>query len=213
MARYIGPVCKMCRREGEKLFLKGERCFSAKCAFERRNYAPGQHGQNRRFKMSNYGVQLREKQKIRRTYGLLERQFHNTYVKASRERGITGENMLVKLESRVDNIVYRLGFAPSLRAARQLISHAHFEVNGKTVNIPSYMVKPGDVVRVRDNSPMRTNSESIVHISMRRAREGRTVPYLSLDKARMEGAYLQTPRREEIPVTGREQLVVELYSR
>ncbi|MBM3326001.1 MAG: 30S ribosomal protein S4 [Calditrichaeota bacterium] len=213
MARYTGPVCKLCRREGSKLFLKGERCFTAKCAFERRNYAPGQHGQNRRFKISNYGIQLREKQKIRRAYGLLERQFHTTYEKASRERGITGENMLIRLESRLDNIVYRLGMSPSLRAARQLVSHAHFEVNGRIVNIPSYRLKPGDVVRVRDRSPMRLNSDSIVHTAMRRIREGRAAPYLTLDKAKMEGIFIQTPKREEIPVIGREQLVVELYSR
>ncbi|MBM3328656.1 MAG: 30S ribosomal protein S4 [Calditrichaeota bacterium] len=213
MARYTGPVCKMCRREGEKLFLKGERCFSAKCAFERRGYPPGQHGQNRRLKMSNYGIQLREKQKIRRVYGLLERQFHNTYEKASRERGVTGENMLARLESRLDNVVHRLGMAPSLRAARQLVSHDHFEVNGRPVNIPSYRLRPGDVVRVREGSPMRSDADSQVHNSMRRIHEGRTVPYLSLDKARMEGTYLQIPKREEIPVSGREQLVVELYSR
>lgn len=209
MARDTGPVCRMCRREGEKLFLKGERCFGAKCSFERRGYAPGQHGQNRRFKQSNYGVQLREKQKIRRVFGLLETQFRNTYEKASRERGVTGENMLRRLESRLDNIVHRLGMAPSLRAARQLVNHGHFEVNGKAVNIPSYMLKPGDVVRVCETS----RKLELIHESMRRLREGRTVPYLTLDKARMEGVYVALPKREEIPVTGREQLVVELYSR
>jgi small subunit ribosomal protein S4 len=209
MARDTGPVCKQCRREGEKLFLKGERCFSAKCSFERRGYAPGQHGQNRRFKQSNYGMQLREKQKIRRVFGLLERQFRNNYEKASRERGITGENMLIKLESRLDNIVYRLGMAPSLRAARQLVNHSHFEVNGRMVNIPSYILKPGDTVRVRAGS----RKMEFIHESMRHVREGRMVPYLTLDKARMEGVYVAKPKREEIPVTGREQLVVELYSR
>ncbi len=213
MARYTGPVCKLCRREGSKLLLKGERCFTPKCALERRNYAPGQHGQNRRVKVSNYGIQLREKQKIRRMFGLLERQFRITYDKASRERGVTGENMLIRLESRLDNVVYRLGMAPSLRTARQLVSHSHFEVNGQVVNIPSFRLKPGDIVRVRDNSPMRVNPESVVHNSMRRIREGRTVPYLALDKARMEGTLIQKPKREEIPITGREQLVVELYSR
>jgi len=209
MARDTGPVCRMCRREGEKLFLKGERCFGAKCAFDRRGYAPGQHGQNRRFKQSNYGIQLREKQKIRRVYGLLEAQFRNNYEKASRERGVTGENMLRRLESRLDNVVYRLGIAPSLRAARQLVNHGHFEVNGKPVDIPSYTVKPGDVVRVREKS----RKLELIHESMRHLRDGRTVPYLTLDKARMEGTYVALPKRDEIPVTGRESLVVELYSR
>jgi len=209
MARDTGPVCRMCRREGEKLFLKGERCFGAKCAFDRRGYAPGQHGQNRRFKVSNYGIQLREKQKIRRVFGLLEAQFRNNYEKASRERGVTGENMLRRLESRLDNIVYRLGIAPSLRAARQLVNHGHFEVNGKPVDIPSYTMKPGDVVRVRE----RSRKMELIHESMRHLRDGRLVPYLALDKARMEGTYVALPKREEIPVTGRESLVVELYSR
>ncbi len=209
MARDTGPVCRMCRREGEKLFLKGERCFSIKCSFEKRGYAPGQHGQNRRFKVSNYGIQLREKQKIRRVYGLLEKQFRNIYEKAIRERGVTGENMLRRLESRLDNIVYRLGMAPSLRAARQLVNHGHLEVNGHSVDIPSYTLKPGDVVRVSEKS----RKLELLHESMRRLRYARTVPYLQLDKAKMEGAYIAAPRRDEIPVTGREQLVVELYSR
>lgn len=209
MARDTGPVCRMCRREGEKLFLKGDRCFSVKCSFERRGYAPGQHGQNRRFKQSSYALQLREKQKIRRVFGMLETQFRNNYEKAVRERGITGENMLIRLESRLDNIVYRLGMAPSLRAARQLVNHGHFEVNKRLVNIPSFTLKPGDTIRVRGTS----RKLEIIHEAMRRLREGRTVPYLQLDKARMEGVYVAQPKREEIPVTGREQLVVELYSR
>lgn len=209
MARYTGPVCKLCRREGEKLFLKGERCFSGKCAFDRRGYAPGQHGMNRRFKQSNYGIQLREKQKIRRSYGLLERQFRNTYAKAVREKGVTGEQMLVRLESRIDSVVYRLGLAPSLASARQLVNHGHFEVNNRKVSIPSFLMKPGDKVRVREKS----RKLELIHHSMQRVRENRMVPYLSLDKARMEGEYLARPKREEIPVTAREQLVVELYSR
>lgn len=209
MARYTGPVCKLCRREGMKLHLKGERCNTAKCAIERRNFPPGEHGQNRRFKQSNFGIQLREKQKIRRTYGLLERQFHTTYKKASVERGVTGENLLVRLETRIDKIVYRLGLAPSLNAARQLVNHGHFEVNGKSVNIPSYRMRPGDTVRVRENS----RKMEMIHDSMRRKREEQLAPYLALDKAKMEGALLDRPQREDIPVVGNEQLVVELYSR
>ncbi len=209
MARYTGPVCKLCRRESEKLFLKGERCFSAKCSFERRGYAPGQHGQSRRFKRSDYGIQLREKQKIRRSYGMLEKQFRNVYKRATHERGVTGERLLVVLESRLDVIVYRLGLATSLRAARQLVSHGHFEVNGRKVNIPSYRMKPGDTVRVRE----RSRKLEVIHESMRRIREGRVVPYLALDKAKMEGVYVTEPKREEIPIKAREQLVVELYSR
>jgi len=209
MARYTGPACKLCRRESEKLFLKGERCYSNKCALERRNYAPGQHGQNRRFKQSNYSVQLREKQKIRRIYGLLERQFRLAYQKAIRSHGITGEQMLVQLESRIDTIVFRLGLAPSLKAARQLVSHGHFEVNSRKVDIPSFKLRPGDIIRVREDS----RKLEIIHESMRRARRGAAVNYLELDKAKMEGIYLNRPKREEIPVTAREQLVIELYSR
>ncbi len=209
MARYTGPVCKLCRREGEKLFLKGERCNSSKCAFERRGYAPGQHGQSRRFKRSDYGIQLREKQKIRRYYGVLERQFHNAYNKATSERGITSENLLVGLESRLDTAVYRLGMAPSMKSARQLVNHGHFKVNGRKVDIPSYKLKPGDVVSVRD----RSRQLETIHESMRKVREGRMVPYFTLDKAKMEGIYVAAPKREEIPLKAREQLVVELYSR
>jgi len=209
MARYTGPACKLCRREGEKLHLKGERCFSAKCSFDRRGYAPGQHGANRRFKQSNYGIQLREKQKIRRTYGILENQFRNSYEKAVKERGVTGERLLIRLESRLDTVVYRLGLAPSLKAARQLVSHGHFEVNTIKTNIPSFMMKPGDKVRVRENS----RELEIIHQSMQRIRDNRMVPYLALDKARMEGEYLDLPKRDEIPITAKEQLVIELYSR
>jgi len=192
-----------------KLFLKGERCFSTKCSFERRGYPPGQHGQSRRFKQSDFGLQLREKQKIRRSYGLVERQFRNTYRKATGERGVTGENMLIRLETRFDNIVFRLGMAPSLKAARQLVGHGHFLLNGRKVNIPSYLVKPGDVIQVREHS----RKLEIIHEAMRRVREERLVSYLSLDKARMEGVLLTRPKREEIPMTGNEKLVVELYSR
>jgi len=209
MSRYTGPVCKLCRREGAKLFLKGERCYSNRCSLDRRNFPPGQHGQNRKFKQSNYGIQLREKQKIRRIYGLGESQFRKTYERAVRERGVTGERLLVLLESRLDSIVYRLGMAPSLQSARQLVNHGHFLVNGKKVDIASYLLKPGDKVQACEKAHKLT----IIHDAMQRVRENRMVPYLALDKARMEGAYLSIPKREEIPVTVNEQLVVELYSR
>jgi len=209
MARDTGAVCKQCRREGVKLLLKGERCFSSKCSFDRRSFPPGQHGQHRRFKQSNYGVQLREKQKIRRGYGLLERQFKNTYEKASIERGVTGENMLVRLESRLDMVVFRLGMAASLRMARQFVNHGHFEVNGHKVNIPSYNVKSGDTISVRQKS----RQLEAIHESMRHKRQEQMVSYLTLDKAKLEGVFISRPKREEIPVTGNEQLVVELYSR
>lgn len=209
MARYTGPACKLCRREGMKLFLKGERCHSTKCSFDKNGNPPGQHGPNRRFKQTDYGIQLREKQKIRRSFGLLERQFRNVYEKAVGERGISGENMMVRLESRLDNSVFRLGFAPSLRAARQLVSHGHFEVNGRKVNIPSFTLKVGDVVRVTETS----RKLQIIHDSMRGKRGSQVLPYFELDKAKMEGVLTARPRRDEIPVTAKEQLVVELYSR
>ena len=209
MARDHGAQCKMCRREGEKLFLKGERCLSSKCAVERKNYAPGQHGQSRRSKVSEYGMQLREKQKIRRTYGLLEKQFHGVYERANRMRGVTGDNMLQLLERRLDNVVYRMGFAASRRAARQLITHRHFIVNDRLVDIPSFMVKEGDVIKVREKSKKLT----VIHDSIKRVREGRLVPYMSLDKAKLEGVFQYVPERAEIPGNFREQMVVELYSR
>src|SRR5690606_6624203 len=152
MARYIGPVCRLCRREGEKLFLKGEKCYTEKCPFERRGYPPGQHGQGRRQRPTEYGIHLREKQKLRRIYGVLERQFERYYEEAARRKGVTGENLLTLLETRLDNVVYRLGFAPSRPAARQLVMHGHFEVNGQKVDIPSHLVKAGDVIAVRENS-------------------------------------------------------------
>lgn len=209
MAREHGAQCKMCRREGEKLFLKGERCLSSKCAVERKNYPPGRHGQSRRMKVSEYGIQLREKQKIRRTYGLLEKQFHLNYEKAVRMRGVTGDNMLKLLEQRLDNAVYRLGFASSRRAARQLVRHRHLLVNDKVVDIPSYKLKEGDVIKVRN----RSKKLMVIHDSIKRVREGRLVPYISLDKAKLEGVFLHVPEREEIPGNFKEQLVVELYSR
>ncbi len=209
MARYTGPVCKLCRREGQKLYLKGERCFSPKCSFERKEYAPGQHGQGRRRKISEYGLQLREKQKIRRVYGLLEAQFHNYYEKASQQKGVTGVNLLSMLERRLDNVVFRLGFAPSLRAARQLVRHRHFAVNGRTVDIPSFILTPGDIVQVRDKS----KKLSMIHDSLRRVREGKMVPYLELDKARLMGRLADMPGREDMPIDVNEQAVVELYSK
>ncbi len=209
MARYIGPVCKLCRREGQKLFLKGARCYTAKCAFERRSYPPGQHGTSRRPKMSEYGLQLREKQKVRRIYGVLEKQFRNYYQRASRQKGVTGENLLRLLESRLDNVIYRLGFAPSRKAARQLVLHRHFTVNGRLVNVPSYLVKPGDIVAVREKS-RRLN---VIHEAMRRASDENMVPWLRLDKAKMVGEFLDYPSREDIPIDVQENLIVELYSK
>ncbi len=209
MARYRDANCKLCRREGMKLFLKGNRCTSDKCAFERRGYAPGQHGQTGRRKGSEYGLQLREKQKMRRIYGILERQFRNYFHAAARQKGITGENLLVLLECRLDNLVYRLGFAPSRKAARQLVLHRHFSVNDRVVDIPSYQTRPGDVIKVRENS----RNLDIIHSAMKEV--GKTFDYawLRLDKAKMEGELLEQPKRLDIPVTVQEQMVVELYSK
>ena len=209
MARYIGPVCKLCRREEKKLFLKGSKCTSPKCPLEKRNFAPGQHGRTRRSKMTEYGVQLREKQKMRRIYGLLERQFSNTYQKALHMKGVTGENLLRLLERRLDNIVYRLGFAPSRNAARQLVRHRHFTVNDRLVDIPSYLVKAGDVIKVREKS----RKMELIHASMRKMREGKFLPWLDLNKANMTGTVLDIPGRADIPTEINENLIVELYSK
>jgi len=192
-----------------KLFLKGSRCTSDKCSVDRRAYAPGQHGQNMRRKGSEYGFQLREKQKMRRIYGILERQFHNYFIKAARQKGITGENLLVMLECRFDNIVYRLGFAPSRKSARQLILHRHFTVNEKIVDIASYQLKPGDIVRVRDNS----RNLDIIHSAMKDTGKGFDYAWLRLDKAKMEGELLERPKRLDIPTVVQEQMIVELYSK
>lgn len=209
MARYKESVCKLCRREREKLFLKGERCYSDKCAFDRRGYAPGQHGQNpRRRRGSEYGLQLREKQKLRRIYGVLERQFHDYFRRAERRKGITGESLLLMLECRLDNMVYRLGFAPSRNAARQLVCHGHFTVNQKKTDIPSYQVRPGDVVSVRDKS----RNLDIIHSALKEAR-GADLPYLRLDKVKLLGELLELPKRTDIPILAQEQLIVELYSK
>jgi len=209
MARYTGPVCKLCRREGEKLFLKGARCLTAKCSFEKRSYAPGQHGASRRVKLSEYGIQLRETQKVKRIYGVLESQFRNYYKRATRQKGITGENLLQLLESRLDNVVYRLGFAPSRNAARQLVLHRHFLVNGRLVNVPSYMVKAGDVITVRAKS----RKLGIIHEALRRITEDSMVPWLRVDKGKMEGEFLEKPARQDIPIEVQENLIVELYSK
>ncbi len=209
MARYIEANCKLCRREEQKLFLKGTKCYSNKCPFEKRGYAPGQHGRSRRFKKSEYGVQLREKQKVRRIYGILEKQFHNYFTRAEREKGITGENLLKLLERRLDNVVYRLGFASSRKTARQLVRHRHFMVNDQLVDIPSYLVRVGDVIKVIDKSKKR----EVIHSAMRRIKEGKQFPWLNLDKANMTGTFVQIPNREEIPIEVNEQLIVELYSK
>ncbi len=208
MARYLDAVCRLCRREGLKLFLKGERCYTEKCAVDRRNYAPGQHGQSRK-KLSDYGAQLREKQKVRRIYGLLENQFRNTFKKADQQKGITGETLLMFFERRLDNIVYRLGFATSRNEARQLVLHNHFLVNHTKVNVPSFLVKPGDVIELREKS------KKVVRIL--EALEGvarRGVPqWLELDKDQLKGQVKALPSREDITIPIQEKLIVELYSK
>ena len=209
MARYIGPVCRLCRREGMKLFLKGERCYTEKCAIEKRNFAPGQHGKTRKSKLAGYGVQLREKQKVKRIYGVLEDQFRRYFEQAERTRGITGETLLQLLERRLDNVAYRLGFATSRAAARQLVRHGHFTVNGRKVDIPSFSVKPGDVVSIRQTS---RNNPSIVHAL--EEVKGRGVPeWLSFDAGQMSGRIASLPTREQINLPVQEQLIVELYSK
>ncbi len=209
MARYRDAKCKLCRREGEKLFLKGDRCFSNKCAIEKRNYPPGQHGRRRARKASKYNIQLREKQKLRRAYGLLERQFRNYFKKAARQKGITGTILLQLLERRLDNVVYRLGFTTSRATARQLIRHNHFTVNGKRVNIPSYLVQPGDVIAPREKS----KELFIIKEAVRNVDGRQRVSYLELDAGKMEGRFLEVPSRDAIPMPVNEQLIVELYSK
>ncbi len=209
MARNAGPVCKLCRREGEKLFLKGTRCFSARCSFDKRSYVPGQHGVNQRTKLSEYGIQLREKQKVKRIYGVLESQFRNYYDRATRRKGVSGENLLKLLESRFDNVIYRLGFAPSRNSARQLILHRHFTVNGGVVNIPSYLMRPNDVIEVREKS----RKLGAIHESMKRIKDDTMLPWLNLDKAKMQGMYTDVPSRQDIPVNVQENLIIELYSK
>jgi small subunit ribosomal protein S4 len=209
--RYLGPSCRQCRREGTKLFLKGTKCFTEKCPVERRPYAPGQHGQAtaRRRKASEYAKQLREKQKVKRIYGLSEKQFRNTFERVSALPGITGHNLLAALESRLDNMVYRMGFAASRKAARQLIRHRHVEINGRYVDIPSYLVKPGEEVRVRQKS------REIVGVmaAMDQASRGAPLNWLAVDRDTFSGRMLERPQRASIPIAAQEQLVVELYSK
>jgi small subunit ribosomal protein S4 len=209
LGRYSGSSCRQCRRENIKLFLKGDRCYGDKCAFERRSYAPGQHGQRRSGKISDYQLQLREKQKVKRIYGALEGQFRRYYYQAEREKGITGTNLLIILECRLDNIVYRMGFASSRRQARQLVRHNHFFVNNKKVNIPSYQVKPGDVIEVREGSRKVKNILDAMETVIRRG-----VPsWISLEKEKFRGTLTAVPNREDLTMPIREQLIIELYSK
>ena len=208
MARYTGPSCKLCRREGKKLYLKGERCTSGKCALDRRSTAPGQHGAAKK-KMGEYGVQLREKQTTRRYYGVLERQFKNYYEEAARKEGMTGENLLVLLERRLDNTVYRMGLAESHKEARQLVLHAHFTLNGKKVNIPSILVKPGDVISVKEASRSSEKFKALAE-----SLESKTAPkWLDVNKADLSAKVVAFPAREDIDFDFNEQLIVELYSK
>ncbi len=208
MARYRDSVCRLCRREAMKLFLKGERCYSSKCAIERRGYAPGQHGQRQR-KVSDYGVRLREKQKVKRIYGLMEVQFKNYFFKAERMKGITGEILIQFLERRLDNVVYRCGFAGSRQEARQMVQHGHFKVNGKRVNIPSYQIKQSDQVQVLERSRKITSIKEAVE-----AAEHRGIPsWLELEKDKLSGRVVGLPGREEAGLPIKEQLIVELYSK
>ncbi len=209
MARYRDSVCKLCRTEGEKLFLKGNRCLSTKCSFDRKSYVPGQHGQTRRRRPSNYGIQLREKQKIKRMYGILEKQFRTYFKKADKMTGETGTNLMQLLERRLDHVVYRLGFASSPAAARQLVTHRHFTVNGRTVNIPSYLVNPGDEIQVRE----RSKKMDIILDSFRRIKGDLDLPWLEIDKAKMKGTFIAIPERDQMNIEVNERLVVELYSK
>lgn len=209
MARYTGSVCRLCRRENLKLFLKGDRCYSDKCAFDRRGYPPGQHGQRRGRKISDYGIQLREKQKIKRMYGLTEKQFHLFFIRAERQRGITGTNLLVLLERRLDNVVYRLGFVNSRTQGRHLVRHNHFRVNGHKVNIPSYLVKEGDVI-----SPSEKSMKLQIITDAMEAVVRRGIPqWLDLDKDEIKGIVKSMPVREDLTMPMQEQLIVELYSK
>lgn len=208
MARYTGPVCRLCRREGVKLYLKGDRCYSDKCAVDRKSYAPGQHGQQRS-KFSEYGLQLREKQKAKRIYGILEKQFRGYFKKAERQKGITGENLLRLLERRLDNVVYRLGYASSRIEARQLVRHGHFTVNGRRVNIPSYLVEIGDVIKVAEKSAKSPKFKELAEAAVHK-----TPPaWLESNVEALEGRVLAFPSREEIDTGIQEHLIVELYSK
>ncbi len=206
MARYTGSKCRLCRREGMKLFLKGERCMSTKCAVERRQYPPGEHGQRMRRRTTEYGMQLREKQKVKRIYGVLERQFRRYFQIASRQKGVTGENLLRLLELRLDNVVYRAGFAPSRDAARQLVSHRHFTVNGRIVNVPSYSVRVGDVIAARENI------RDVVKANLERYGTD-SVGWLQVSPEKLSVTVVDLPSRETIGIPIQEQLIVELYSK
>lgn len=206
MARYTGPSCRLCRREGQKLFLKGERCYSTKCAIDKRNYAPGQHGQGRK-KISDYGLQLREKQKAKRFYGVLENQFRMYFDKAAKKQGITGENLLVMLETRLDNVVFRMGLGSSRKEARQLIRHGHFTLNGKKVNIPSLLVKEGDVIKVKENSTNSPKFKALKEASVN------APGWVSVDIEKLEGKIVSSPTRQDIDIPIEEHLIVELYSK
>ena len=209
MARNLDPKCRQCRREGEKLFLKGEKCFTDKCGVERRAYPPGQHGQKKNTRLSDYGGQLREKQKVRRIYGMLEHQFRLTYRSAEIQRGITGENLLQLLESRLDNVSYRMGFGASRSEARQVVRHNGILVNGKRVNIPSYQVRTGDVVEIADNAKMQLRVKAALQ-----AAEQRGFPeWVEVDAKTMKGTYKSKPQRSELPASINEHLIVELYSK
>ncbi|MCU0344109.1 MAG: 30S ribosomal protein S4 [Ignavibacterium sp.] len=208
MARYTDSVCKLCRRERQKLFLKGQKCFTEKCPIEQKNYPPGQHGLSRRSKVSEYGVQLREKQKIKRSYGLLETQFRNYFEKATSQKGRTGENLIKLLERRLDTVVYRLGFASSRKQARQLITHRHIIVNNTPVDIPAYLLKAGDVIQVKEKS----KKLDAIHNSLKRVKDN-TYGWLTVDKATLSGTFVQIPERADVPLNANEQLVVELYSK
>lgn len=208
MARYTGSLCRICRRETEKLFLKGDRCFTEKCSVERRQYPPGQHGQ-RRGKLSDYGVQLREKQKVRNIYGVFERQFRKYFHNAERKKGVTGEVLLQYLEKRLDNIVFRMGFAPNRRGARQLITHGHFLVNGRKVNVPSFLVQTGDVIETREKS----REIPIIKESIAKGEQRGVPSWLEVDAQNLKAKVLQIPTREEIQLPAQEQLIVELYSK
>ena len=209
MATYRGPVCRLCRREGLKLYLKGERCFKESCAIEKRNFPPGQHGKNRRSKISGYGLQLREKQKVRSIYGVLERQFQNYFEKASRQKGVTGENLLAMLERRLDNAVYRLGFASSRAQSRQLVGHGHILVNSSKVNIPSFQIQQGDIVSVKEKSQKVSNIAAAVEMV-----GGRGVPdWLELDSLNYSGKVLTLPKRDNVNLPVQERMIVEFYSK
>lgn len=208
MARYVGPVCRLCRRNGAKLFLKGDRCYTVKCALEKRNYAPGQHGQQRK-KLSNYGVQLREKQKLRRIYGLNERQFRNYFHMAAREEGVTGDNFLRILERRLDNVIFRMGIAASRSQARQLVRHGHVRVNGRKVNIPSFLVKPDEMISLKET----TASKPFIVDALEQAKNKKAPAWLEVNYEKIEAKVVSLPAREDIDSQIDELLVVEHYSR